>query len=85
MARVLRADQVPKSATPFEPVGSNDVVLEDFDTSGAGNGFSRTSGASARSSPGGSLADNIIKAAELQAEEILSQPIGSARLAIHDV
>ena len=69
MGRILRADEIPSSALR---VGSR-ITFEDFDDGGnrgdAGNVGRRTAAEQSQSA----LAENIIKAAEFQAEELINR------------
>jgi len=73
MARVLHADQFSKSIASTK-VNNASFMLEDFDLSDeAEPGLSADEAVPSQSSQEEVLADNIIKAAEFQAEELLTR------------
>ena len=73
MARILRADQIPESAAPAEVFAAG-VILEEFDEIGASdNGALNGANSTSARTPEEALSQDIVKAAELQAEEILAR------------
>jgi flagellar assembly protein FliH len=72
MGRVLRADQIPESVARAEGLGVG-VAFEDFDAGAGGDNLFSESEFSPEASSRRALSENIIRAAELQAKEIIQR------------